>query len=186
MIFLSPELRLSFEEEKARYETHNNDLRQEGYRKFLNQMWIPLREKLLQGFSIEARGLDFGCGPTEAFSQLAAEDGFEVQSYDPYFSPNDELLLKTYDFVWCSEVFEHFNRPSKSISMLRPLLRPGSILAVMTSQPPGHSEDFKVWGYHNDPTHISFYSDQCMDWIAKRFEWERHSIGSKINLFKAV
>lgn len=166
LVFLNPKQQMGFFEEKARYQTHNNDIRQSGYRRFLNQMWEPLKEILPNK---DVKILDFGCGPTDAFSKLALEDGFIAESYDPYFFTQKELLQQKYDVVWCSEVFEHFNEPKKSVEQVMSLLNPGGILTVMTDHYPEEPEEFIKWGYHNDPTHISFYSGQTMQWIAKTY-----------------
>ena len=145
LVFLNPKQHMGFFEEKARYQTHNNDIRQSGYRRFLNQMWEPLKELITQPCQI----IDFGCGPTDAFSKLAAEDGFDVQNYDPYFFNDEKLLNRQYDVVWCSEVFEHFNNPKESVKKALSLVKPGGIVAVMTDPYPEEPDAFIKWGFHH-------------------------------------
>jgi len=31
--------------------------------------------------------------------------------------------------------------------------------------------DFKEWWYHRDATHVCFYRQETMEWIARRFGW---------------
>jgi hypothetical protein len=71
LVFVPPELHLSREEEKARYDFHSHSLADSGYRNFLNRLFQPL-EKVLP---IGARGLDFGCGHEPTLSVLFEKAG---------------------------------------------------------------------------------------------------------------
>ena len=182
LVFLNPKQQMGFFEEKARYQTHNNDIRQAGYRRFLNQMWEPLRDSLPHK---DVSILDFGCGPTKAFAELALEDGFVVESYDPYFFNDKDVLNRKYDVLWCSEVFEHFNSPAESVDKVFSLVNPGGAVAVMTDSYPHDPEEFKSWGYHNDPTHITFYSSDTMNWIAQKYKFDVSVLSKRVQIFKS-
>ena len=59
LIFVPPEFWPAPDQEKARYEQHQNSGSDEGYVAFLKQLSDPLAGMLREG----ARGLDFGAGP---------------------------------------------------------------------------------------------------------------------------
>ena len=177
LIFKDPKFHLNPSQEKTRYLLHENDPLNKDYREFLNRLLEPLTEKINPSMT----GLDFGCGPTTAVSHILKEKNIECASYDPHFFNDIKLLESQYDFIVCSEVVEHFYRPKKEFDLLNILLNPGGWLAVMTQSPPA---DFASWGYHRDPTHVSFFSDKTLAWIANRYSYEvfRHNAG--VRLFK--
>jgi 2-polyprenyl-3-methyl-5-hydroxy-6-metoxy-1,4-benzoquinol methylase len=111
--------------------------------------------------------LDFGCGPTRAFSEIARRDGFVCDSYDPIFHP-EGAISSPYDFVFCSEVVEHFVDVRRDWEGLLNHLKPGGHFGVMTAFVPGN---FAGWHYPRDPTHVTFYSPKVFQWLARgRFE----------------
>ena len=155
------------EDEKARYSAHKNDPADPGYRKFLNKLFVPLIERL--GTSKE--GLDFGCGTGPALAQMLEDAGHKVSLYDPFFYPDRTLLEKQYDFVTCTEVFEHLHYPARELKLLDGLLKPGGLLAVMTNF---QTDDamFMRWHYRRDATHVVFYKEETMRYIAQSFGWD--------------
>jgi hypothetical protein len=112
-----------------------------------------------------AHGLDFGCGPGPALVRMAIEDGFDVDAYDPYFAPDKSVLKSRYDFITCTETAEHFASPADEFKMLHSILKPNGLLGVMTSMPPDWST-FPAWHYNRDPTHLAYYAQRTMQWIA--------------------
>ena len=162
LIHVPARFHLPPEAEKARYLLHNNDPVDPSYRGFLSKLWDVVRPEL----AIGARGLDFGSGPGPALIRMAYEDGFDVRPYDPYFEPDTVILESRYDFITCSETAEHFASPAAEFKLLYSLLEPGGLLGVMTSILPDWSQ-FPDWYYNRDPTHIAYYSDRTMCWIAK-------------------
>jgi hypothetical protein len=164
--------------ERARYETHLNSPEDAGYREFLDRLLAPLAARLAPG----ARGLDYGSGPGPTASVMMRERGFAMSDYDPFFAPNEEALRKTYAFVTCTEVVEHFRRPAENFKNLDALLEPGGALGVLT----GVLEDdaaFPAWWYHNDITHIAFYRPETLAWIARRFGWSLERLGRDAMVF---
>lgn len=161
-VFLDPQKRLGVEAEKTRYELHKNtDI--EGYRKFLFKLVNFLTPHLRVGM----RGLDYGCGPSPLMEKLFREMGFFMNSYDPFFQPQ-ELVPETYDFITCSEVAEHFYDPAAEFCRIFSLLKPGGFLAVMTNFLP-EKNVFANWHYHRDPTHVGFFSVKSFLWVKKKF-----------------
>jgi len=155
---------VSAAEEKAVYDSHENDPAQPGYRKFLSQVSTPMHARL----PAHAEGLDFGSGPGPALPQMFAELGHTCVPYDLYYANHPERLQQTYDFITSTEVFEHLANPRAVIDTLLSCLKPGGLLGVMT-QPWLSLERFKRWQYLNDATHISFYHQHTMQWLAAQY-----------------
>ncbi|GHD44599.1 methyltransferase [Thalassobaculum fulvum] len=165
--FLDPARYPSAAVERAHYLTHRNDPDDPGYRGFLAKLATPLLARLPQG----ATGLDYGCGPGPALAAMLREAGHAVALYDPFFRPDPAALERTYDFVTCTEVAEHFHRPADEFDRLERLLRPGGWLAVMTSFQTDDAR-FAGWHYRRDPTHVVFYRAETFRTIAARHGWD--------------
>jgi len=155
------------DEEKDRYLEHNNQIDDISYRSFLAKLANPLKEKLLPGNT----GLDFGCGHGPALADMLRGDGFEVSLYDPFFFPDKAVLLKTYDFITCTETAEHFHNPFHEFNTLDSLLIPGGWLGIMTSFLTT-DDAFESWYYRRDPTHVTFYSEKTFEVIAEQRNWD--------------
>jgi SAM-dependent methyltransferase len=166
LTFVPPERLLSPEAEKARYETHENRPDDPGYRAFLDRLLLPLSQRLSPG----AEGLDFGCGPGPTASVMMRERGFAMTDYDPYFVPDEAALSRQYDFIVCTEVFEHLRRPAETIGLLDRLLRTNGVLAIMTALL-ADDDGFATWWYSQDPTHIVFYKEETLRWLAASKGW---------------
>jgi SAM-dependent methyltransferase len=149
--------------ELAHYALHENDPEDAGYRHFLSRLADPLLRRLPPRQS----GLDYGCGPGPALAQMLREAGHEVAVFDPFFAPEVAALERTYDFVTCTEVAEHFHQPAQEFAKLARLLRPGGWLAVMTSFQTD-DDAFAEWHYRRDPTHVVFYRAHTFARIAAR------------------
>lgn len=149
-----------------RYGEHQNDDADERYATFLRRLADPLQERLIPG----AHGLDFGCGPTPTLGRLMTEAGLPCVSYDPLFRPDESLLDRCYRFVACSEVVEHLHTPADTFAAFRRLLARGGTLGVMTRFH-GVEAPFDTWWYRRDPTHVCFYAENTMRWIARRYGW---------------
>lgn len=148
---------LPAEQEKARYEQHNNDLSDARYLKYLNQLWS------LKPIGEYESVLDFGCGPTQGLQALVPD--MKITSYDAFFYPQ---TLAQYDLVFCCEVVEHFNNPNKSWKLLSEITK--KTLLVRTEL---YSEDqYPSWYYKEDPTHVCFYNYKTLDAICELFAFE--------------
>jgi Methyltransferase domain len=168
LLFVDPSHLLSPEEEKKRYESHNNDIQDPRYQDFLR----PLYEVVHQTFPSTAKGLDFGAGPGPALSEMLKKQGFEIELYDPFFWPNKKALDTQYDFISASEVVEHFSDPSREFKLLRSLLKPEGALFVMTL-PHTPEVELSQWYYLKDPTHVCAYSKTTFDWIRSNFGFRK-------------
>lgn len=154
------------EAERKRYEQHRNDPEDPGYRRFLYRTAGPLLDRLWPG----CRGLDFGCGPSSAMGRIMEANGHFMHVYDPFFEPDETVLERTYDFITCTEVVEHFHYPKAEFERLGGLLNPGGYLAVMTCFQTD-DEKFANWHYRRDFTHVVFYREETFGVIARQRGW---------------
>ena len=148
------------ETERRHYLSHENDIHDPGYRKFASKLVEPLMRDLESG----AEGLDYGCGTGPVAAAMLSERGFAVELFDPFFEPDEAVLGRTYDFIICSEVVEHFHRPAEEFDRLAGLLRSGGTLAVMTCFQED-DERFAGWHYRRDPTHVAFYREETLQHV---------------------
>lgn len=176
LVWLEEKRRLSPERERSRYELHQNSLEQEGYRNHL----LQLAKQVYPLFKAGSLGLDYGCGPVQAMRQLFAAEGFRVESYDPFFFPQSEVLINFhYDFLLCCEAAEHFFSPGAEFEKMIHLLKPGGVLAVQSELlEPG--QEFGGWAYRRDATHVSFFSRRSVEWLAKKWGKEIYLLESRL------
>ena len=144
--------------ERERYVKHRNGPFDAGYVSFLRQAVGPALPHLKRGM----RGLDYGCGHDPTLCLLLGEAGVTCENYDVFFFP--ELPAGPFDFVFATEVVEHFHRPAGEWAKLAGLLRPGGVLTVMTA-PWTDLGSFRTWGYASDETHVCFYRGETLEWI---------------------
>lgn len=164
--FLQPDQRPDIAREHAEYRLHRNAEHDAAYRRFLQQLSDPLLARLPPA----SHGLDFGCGPGPALADMLRENGHTVALYDPLFQPDRSVLDGHYGFITCTEVIEHFHRPAAEFRHLDAMLAPGGWLAVMT----GFQTDdtrFAQWHYRRDPTHVVFYREATLRWLARHHGW---------------
>jgi len=153
---------LDLTEQRRRYDLHENDPDDPKYRGFLSRLTSSLVPLLEPG----ASGLDYGCGPGPALVAMMREAGFRMDGFDPIYAPDERLLKRRYDFVTCTEVAEHFSDPAAEWRRVARLVRPGGLLAVMTSFT-DDVPDLTSWHYLRDETHVCFYARGTMEWIAR-------------------
>jgi hypothetical protein len=170
LIFRDPEERLSAEEEKERYGGHQNNS-SEGYRNFLNPLILDV-DQYASSLGLardDVMILDYGCGPTAFFSKMLSEKNYVTENYDIFFYTNQSPLQRLYDVIVSTEVWEHFYHPAEELEQLTKLLKPKALMAIMTSGHQGE-EHFQDWYYRRDPTHVIFFSEKTMRWVARKFQ----------------
>lgn len=167
------------ETEISRYKSHNNDVEDPSYQKFVS----PIVNAVERDFSaVKHTGLDFGAGTGPVITKLLKEKGFKIAAYDPFFINDRSLLQKKYDFIAACEVIEHFHHPRKEFHLLRNLLNKGGRLYCMT-----HIYDdsipFENWYYKNDSTHVFIYRKETFSIIKQRYGFsDVHIYGRLITL----
>lgn len=165
LIFLDPSMRLEPCEEKQKYDLHQNDPQDEGYRNFLQ----PAVDAVVQNVPQGANGLDYGCGPGPTVSVMLQEQGMTCADFDPIYQNQLSLLEQTYDFVTCTETAEHFHDPMDEFKRLQSLLKTGGVLVIMTLLFDVASQ-FAGSHYHRDPTHVCFFSTATFQWVALKLQ----------------
>ena len=165
LVFLDPEFHLDSAAEKAVYDQHDNRIDDPDYRAFLSRALQEVTARI----EAPARGLDFGCGPGPALMVMAEEAGYSMAGYDKFYCPDKGVLVGQYDFVLCTEVAEHLAYPMLELDRLYRLLDPGGILVIQTKRVLD-DERFRNWFYRNDPTHITFFAEQTMEYLA--IQWD--------------
>ena len=176
---LNPTQRLAPADELAQYLNHQNDPADPGYRGFLARLATPLLERLPP----RQQGLDYGCGPGPALAAMLRQAGHQVELYDPFFFTDPAPLTRTYDFITCTEVIEHFHEPAAEFARFQTLLRPGGWLALMTRFL-ADDVDFANWHYRRDPTHVVFYREETLQQVARIQGWSCEVVAPDVVLMR--
>ncbi|MNK07384.1 bifunctional 3-demethylubiquinone-9 3-methyltransferase/ 2-octaprenyl-6-hydroxy phenol methylase [compost metagenome] len=186
LIFMNPAERLTAEQEKARYDHHNTEDLQ-GYQAFLAPLVKDVVDYTEQAHMEphKVHVLDYGCGPTAFLSALFEHKNMQVTNYDLFYRPDQDSLRRNYNVVTSTEVWEHFYNPREEISKLARMVKSGGWLAVMTSSHKGEAA-FHDWHYRRDTTHVVFYSEKTMNWIAQAFSLQLLKAKSPYWIFKKI
>lgn len=110
LIFVPPWQFVSAEEEKNRYDLHQNSPEDQGYRSLLNRIFVPMQKCLTPG----SCGLDFGSGPKPTLSVMFEETGHSMTIFDYFYENVPSVLEKQYDFITATEVVEHLHTPKRN------------------------------------------------------------------------
>lgn len=177
-VFLDPQLRLNAEDEKQRYLNHNNDVNDVRYHQFVS----PITESILNDFTKNSIGLDYGAGTGSAISKILTDHGFLIKQYDPFFHNYPDLLQERYDYIACCEVMEHFYEPRLEFERLRSMLKPGGKLYCMTELY-WDNVPFGEWYYKNDPTHVFLYHKEAIKWIQENIGFAEFKIEGRMIIY---
>jgi SAM-dependent methyltransferase len=177
-ISMGENCRMDSYSEKSHYEKHENDVYDLGYQNFVS----PIVNAIVSQFSKTHHGLDFGSGTAPVITKMLQDLEYNILPYDFYFANHPKLLEKKYDYIACCEVMEHFYHPKKEFEMLAKMLKPNGKLFCKTSL---YSEqiNFDSWYYKNDLTHVFFYHEKTIAWIAKEFNFKSYLIENKLITF---
>jgi 2-polyprenyl-3-methyl-5-hydroxy-6-metoxy-1,4-benzoquinol methylase len=181
LVFVNSDQQIDLEAEKAIYDLHQNQPNDLGYRQFLSR----LAEPLLAQLKSPKNGLDFGCGPGPVLAEMLTEAGHTMTVFDLFYANHPERLDSVYDFITCTEVVEHFRNPQREFQRLFSLLKPQGHLAIMTKLVID-AEAFGRWHYKNDQTHISFFSRETLQWLAKHYQAELNFFANDVAIFKLL
>jgi len=155
-IFKSPEHHQNFTAQKERYNLHENDENDEGYKAYFQRFL----DFILPLVGRPNTALDFGCGRSSLLASLLKKEGVNCDYYDPIYHPDTLNDSKKYELIVSTEVFEHLHQPRVVFESLLERLEEGGYLALQTQFHPNDVEAFKRWYYHQDPTHIVFFTAQ--------------------------
>ncbi|MDF1879709.1 class I SAM-dependent methyltransferase, partial [Sulfurimonas sp. MAG313] len=158
----------NLEQQKERYNLHENNAEDEGYRAYFQRF---LDFTLPQTKDVKS-ALDFGCGRTSLLATLLEKEGIKCDYYDPIYHPNTLSDSKKYEFIVSTEVFEHLHQPKVVFEDLVSRLEEGGVLALQTEFHSNKYETFKKWWYPQDPTHIVFFRAKTFEVLAEMFGCE--------------
>ena len=181
LVFVPREYYLTMEDEKKEYDLHTNDPADPAYCRFLSRLSTPLIER----FSSNQKGLDFGCGPGPVLHQLLKDHGHTMDLYDPFYVNDTDVFSNTYDFITATEVVEHLHHPGQVFERLFGLLRYGGWLGIMTKLIID-KESFSRWHYIRDLTHVCFYSQATFTYIAQKYNTSLSFIGDDVILLQKL
>jgi hypothetical protein len=160
-IFVPPCDHVSAEEERERYELHNNRPDHEGYIRFLKEpVDVVVKETPPSGTI-----LDYGSGKEAVLTRLLQERGLDCTAYDPLYKTGTDALKKTYDSVVLCEVAEHLRDLEKGIAEIKRAAGAAGKI-ILRTQLYRSAEEFAGWWYRNDITHINFFSRQSINKLA--------------------
>ncbi len=165
-------------QERARYEEHNNDVHDSGYQQFTS----PITQYILEKYTHQHVGLDYGCGKGPVISTMLQKHGYSIQLFDPFFYPSHDYLNQRCNYIFSCEVFEHFHDPKGELKKLLDILKPGGRLLIMTHLY-RQNIDFAHWYYRNDPTHVFIYTEKTMLYIAKTYDLELEYSDERLVVF---
>jgi SAM-dependent methyltransferase len=158
---------LSVDDERARYDLHDNSISNDGYVKFLSAVAdVAIKEYRHP----RMRVLDFGCGKDAVLCRLLWDRGGDCCAYDPLYKislpkvGNSDNLYK-FDMIILCEVIEHLRDLMGELRRICGLLREGGIIIIRTRLYEDPSV-FPNWWYAQDPTHINFFSAESLNKIA--------------------
>ncbi len=174
-IFKNPECYQDLPTQKERYNLHQNDENDAGYQAYFQRFL----DFLLPLVGTPGTALDFGCGRSALLASLLKKEGTDCDYYDPLYHPDKTYDSKKYELIVSTEVFEHLHQPREVFESLLERLEEGGYLAVQTQFHPNDVEAFKKWYYHQDPTHIVFFTAQTFKVLCNMYGCEYISENGK-------
>lgn len=174
-IFKSPECHQDFSTQKERYNLHENDENDAGYQAYFKRFLDFIFPLVGQ----PETALDFGCGRSSLLASLLEKENISCDYYDPIYHPDISIDSKKYKLIVSTEVFEHLHQPREVFESLLQRLEEGGYLALQTQFHPNELERFKKWYYHQDPTHIVFFTAHTFRVLCKAYACEYISDNGK-------
>jgi len=154
-------------DEENRYLEHNNDPSQEGYVNFLTHFI----DEAVTPFISSGHILDFGSGPTPVLQLLLTNLGYDVDTYDPFFSPDKPDQEKRYDMITSTEVMEHIHQPKDALIWMDKHVEKDGFIALMTLFYPQEIQSFFQWFYIRDLSHVVFFQEKTFKVIGDMMGW---------------
>lgn len=164
------------DEEKDDYLKHDNTFENKGY----IQLFTNFINLAINPFKNEIKTvLDFGCGFAPVLSKILKKEGFIVDNYDKYFFPDNSFKLKKYDLITSTEVFEHLIEPIETFKLLKNCLNEKGKIAITTLFHPKDDNKFLNWHYKREISHIAFFTENTIKYIAKKLNFNILFIDNK-------
>jgi len=166
LVFKEKKAFADFSVQKKRYDLHENDENDAGYRAYFG----TFLDFVLPLCGSPRTALDFGCGASLLLSRMMRERGMDTLAFDPIYHADTPYRDDRYDLIVSVEVFEHLHDPKQVFGELLTLLNPGGYLALRTEFRPRKDEDFLKWYYRMDPTHVVFFSPGTLRKLCTDFD----------------
>jgi SAM-dependent methyltransferase len=162
-IHKDPEYYPDLARQKTRYDLHQNDPDDPGYRAYFQRFL----DFVLPYIVPQGKALDFGSGDSNLLASMLSEAGFDAMHYDPIYHPDSAYASESFHLIVSTEVFEHLDDPLRILWHLAEHLKPGGFLALQTQFLPEGREAFLDWYYRLDPTHIGFFTPDTLEVMAR-------------------
>lgn len=175
LIFVPTHQLPTHDAERKRYDEHNNNYEDKQYRRYLSTKIEDIKQL---GIDLSMGPiLDFGAGKEAVMTKLLNEEGHDATAYDPLYAM-DDLSKAPFSLIIMNEVIEHLHDPATILDQLVSLLAPQGFLYINTELT-DTTNDFKRWWYRSDPTHVHFYAEQTMHYLAHKFSLHLRSNNHK-------
>ncbi|WP_201342423.1 methyltransferase domain-containing protein [Abyssogena phaseoliformis symbiont] len=132
--------------------------------------------------SPNAIGLDFGSGSSPTLCVMFLERGYHIDLFDKFYANDTSIFNNYYNFITLTEVAEHFDKPGFELDRLFAMLDGGGVLSIMTNML-NSDTNFEYWHYKDDPTHICFFSQMTMNYLANKWDARIKFYGDDVVLF---
>jgi hypothetical protein len=162
LVFVPEQYFLLEDEEKKRYELHDNTPSDSGYVEYIRGFAAEIDRIPV----VNPHVLDFGSGPAMMLARELETRHIKCDSHDPLYGIVCEGYPERYDVIAACEVMEHVKNIRKEMDFFRTLLKRPGYLAVRTELY-NESTDFKLWWYARDKTHVNFFCPVTMLKIAE-------------------
>ena len=162
LIFKSPLNYQTFSEQKMRYDLHQNNEENDGYRAYFRRFL----DFVLENIDDVEYALDFGCGASTLLAKILGEEKIACDVFDPIYHPDRSYMEHRYDLIVSVEVFEHLHDPKGIFEHLLGRLKDGGYLAIQTEFSSHDTEEFLKWYYRLDPTHIMFFRENTFRYLS--------------------
>jgi len=161
LIFVPHAYHLTSQQERRRYDLHDNTESNEGYVRFLTQVADIVEDES----SSHARILDFGCGREAVLSKILRHRGKRCDCYDPLYHHSITDTSVRYDVIVLCEVIEHCRDVQCTLHEIKRLLTDNATVLIRTQcYPP--VDRLTTWWYAQDMTHVNFFSQQALETAA--------------------
>ena len=145
---------------------------------------------LIENFDYRKQFLDYA-GGYGLFTRLMRDKGFDFYHTDKYcknlfaeyFDLSDFKEYTSFELITVFEVFEHMANPFEEISELLKLSN--NILFTTELQPQKPLLNINDWWYFVPEIgqHISFFTEEALSQIAKRYDYNFYTDGTSLHLF---
>jgi SAM-dependent methyltransferase len=161
LVFVPEHFYLTTEQERKRYDLHDNSIENKGYKEFLEKIVTVITDRFPRDCTI----LDFGSGANAVLATILDELGYSCESYDPLFNIHCHNDTLTYDAIIICEVIEHLRLLQDDFAFIKKRLKPDGTVIIRTQLYPDAGK-FLNWWYIQDLTHINFFSPVTIAFVA--------------------